>query len=73
GGITARESLDTRYHGNDTIYGGAGDDLIVGGGGNDFLYGGDNNDIIYGDSDDKNRDLSQLTCNDHIWGGTGND
>lgn len=73
GGKTLREILDSQYHGSDTIYGGAGKDFIVGGGGDDFLYGGNDEDIIYGDSYDMNRNFSQSTCNDHIWGDAGND
>ncbi|WP_275421283.1 calcium-binding protein [Snodgrassella gandavensis] len=73
GGKSSIEMLDSQYHGSDTIYGGAGKDVIVGGGGDDFLHGGNDDDVIYGDSNDRNRDFSQLSCNDHIWGDAGND
>ncbi|KEQ02059.1 Hemolysin-type calcium-binding repeat (2 copies) [Snodgrassella alvi SCGC AB-598-J21] len=65
--------MEARYHGSDTIDGGAGNDEIIGGGGDDYLHGGFGNDKIWGDDGDKAGRHSELNGNDHIWGDDGDD
>ncbi|WP_296211402.1 calcium-binding protein [Psychrobacter sp. UBA3480] len=73
------EEIKGQYHGNDTLYGGAGDDSIWGNGGNDIIEGGEGDDYIEGDSqsiggsfhgDDT---INAGSGDDTVYGGGGND
>jgi Ca2+-binding RTX toxin-like protein len=63
-------AVDVKYHGADTLNGGAGDDYMVGGGGADRLYGEDGNDTLYGDGQAL---AASAHGNDILEGGAGND
>ena len=59
--------------GNDVIDGGNGNDTLTGGLGNDTLIGGSGNDTLNGGEGDDKLEVSDLTTDDHLDGGAGND
>lgn len=72
--------LSETFHGNDSLYGGAGADTLKGGSGNDSLYGGSDADQLFGENGDDLLDggtgvdvLSGDAGNDSLAGGADND
>ncbi|WP_228743175.1 calcium-binding protein [Marinobacter sp. F4218] len=63
-------ALDGAWHGDDTLFGGAGNDSIAGNGGHDTLYGGIGEDLLIGDDASL---APSFHGDDKLFGGSGND